>query len=236
MRIFFALKNPTASAGFEPANLGTKGQHATSRPPKPQSKPNCIISRTRLISYWLKDFPANIYHKEDRRNAYTILVSKSERKKIILKWTSENSITASRLVSLASQYKTVRGLQHIATNTINSLKCGKYFWTAQIQLASREGLYPMEINCLQFKWRGHAVAQLVEAGRKVAGSIPDGVTGIFHWHQTSVRIVALGSTKPLREMSTRGCVGLTTLPPSCAGCLEIWEPQPPGTLRACSGL
>ena len=27
-------KNPTASAGFEPANLGTKGQHANSRPPK----------------------------------------------------------------------------------------------------------------------------------------------------------------------------------------------------------
>jgi len=25
---------PTASAGFEPANLGTKGQHATPRPPK----------------------------------------------------------------------------------------------------------------------------------------------------------------------------------------------------------
>ena len=35
LRFFFALKNPTASAGFEPANLGTKGQHATSRPPKP---------------------------------------------------------------------------------------------------------------------------------------------------------------------------------------------------------
>jgi hypothetical protein len=28
-------------------------------------------------------------------------------------------------------------------------------------------------------------------------------------------------------------VGLTTLPPSCADCLEVWEPQPPGTLRAC---
>jgi len=26
---------PTASAGFEPANVGTKGQHATLRPPKP---------------------------------------------------------------------------------------------------------------------------------------------------------------------------------------------------------
>jgi len=32
------------------------------------------------------------------------------------------------------------------------------------------------------------------------------------------------------------CVGLTTLPPSCAGCHEIWEPQPPGTLRAYADL
>jgi hypothetical protein len=32
------------------------------------------------------------------------------------------------------------------------------------------------------------------------------------------------------------CVGLTTLPPSCADCLEIWEPQPPGTLRVCQGM
>jgi hypothetical protein len=36
---FFALNNPMASAGFKPANLGTKGQHATSRPTKPLSKP-----------------------------------------------------------------------------------------------------------------------------------------------------------------------------------------------------
>jgi len=32
------------------------------------------------------------------------------------------------------------------------------------------------------------------------------------------------------------CTGLTTLLPSCADCLEIWEPQPPGTLRACNGI
>jgi hypothetical protein len=31
----FAPEKSEASAGFEPANLGTKGQHATSRPPKP---------------------------------------------------------------------------------------------------------------------------------------------------------------------------------------------------------
>ena len=30
------------------------------------------------------------------------------------------------------------------------------------------------------------------------------------------------------------CLGLTTLPPSCADNLEIWEPQPPGKLWFCS--
>jgi hypothetical protein len=39
--------------------------------------------------------------------------------------------------------------------------------------------------------------------RKVEGSIPDSVTGIFHWHNTSGRTVALGLTQPLTEMSTR---------------------------------
>jgi hypothetical protein len=39
--------------------------------------------------------------------------------------------------------------------------------------------------------------------RKVTGSIPDDVTGIFHWHNPSGRTMALGSTQPLTEMSTR---------------------------------
>jgi hypothetical protein len=37
-------------------------------------------------------------------------------------------------------------------------------------------------------------------------------------------------------VKTAGGVGLTTLPPLCADCLEIWEPQPAGTLRVCPGL
>ena len=32
------------------------------------------------------------------------------------------------------------------------------------------------------------------------------------------------------------CIGLTTLPPSCADCLEIWEHHPPGTLNSRPGL
>jgi len=81
--------------------------------------------------------------------------------------------------------------------------------------------------------------------RKFADSIPDGVIGFFHWHNPSGHTMALGSTQPLTEMSARNaswgvkggrCVRLTTLPPSFAECLVIWEPQPPGMLRACPGL
>ena len=32
------------------------------------------------------------------------------------------------------------------------------------------------------------------------------------------------------------CLGPTSLPPSCAECLEIWMPHPPGTLRSCPGI
>jgi hypothetical protein len=57
--------------------------------------------------------------------------------------------------------------------------------------------------------------------------------------------MVLGLNQPLTEMSNKDyllaakdgrCVGLTTLPPLCADCFEIWELQPPGTLRACPGL
>jgi len=40
--------------------------------------------------------------------------------------------------------------------------------------------------------------------RKVAGSIPNVVIGIFHWLNPSGRTMALSSTQPLRKMSTRG--------------------------------
>ena len=57
--------------------------------------------------------------------------------------------------------------------------------------------------------------------------------------------MALGSTQPLTEISTRNIslggkggrrIGLTTLLPSCADYLDIWEYLHLGTLRACPGL
>jgi hypothetical protein len=47
----------------------------------------------------------------------------------------------------------------------------------------------------------------------------------------------LGLTQSVTEMSQGGQrIELTNLRRSCAHCLEIWEPQTPGTLRACLGL
>jgi hypothetical protein len=54
--------------------------------------------------------------------------------------------------------------------------------------------------------QGTEVAQClryIATNRKVAGSVPDGVIGIFHWDNPSDRTMALGSAQPLTEMSTK---------------------------------
>jgi hypothetical protein len=53
---------------------------------------------------------------------------------------------------------------------------------------------------------GRAVAYCLmhyATNQQVPGSIPDGVIGICQWHNPSSRTMALGSTQPLTEMSTR---------------------------------
>jgi len=94
----------------------------------------------------------------------------------------------------------------------------------------------------------HVVAQLVEAPRyKYEGR---GIHSRWcHWNFSltySFRphygpgVDSASNRNEYQEYFLGGkggrCVGLTTLPPSCADCLEIWEPQPPETLRACPGL
>jgi hypothetical protein len=67
--------------------------------------------------------------------------------------------------------------------------------------------------------------------------------GIFHWLNISGPTMVLGSSQPLREVSTsKGgrCVALITLLPSCADCIEIlkasasWSPK--GLSRSVQGL
>jgi hypothetical protein len=52
--------------------------------------------------------------------------------------------------------------------------------------------------CLLTALIGECVGVVVKALRyqQVAGSIPDGVIGIFQWHNPSGRTMALGSTRP----------------------------------------
>jgi hypothetical protein len=80
------------------------------------------------------------------------------------------------------------------------------FWNPQGLSRPVMGLlYPLYIalinmgaRCWLRSWlRNYATS------RKVAGSIPDDVIGIFHLHIPSGHTMALGSTQPLTEMSTR---------------------------------
>jgi len=66
----------------------------------------------------------------------------------------------------------------------------------------RDRFYYMHHQCVRgTRWRSWL--RHCATNRTVAGSIPDGVIGIFHWHNLSGRTMALGLTQPLTEMSTR---------------------------------
>jgi hypothetical protein len=78
--------------------------------------------------------------------------------------------------------------------------------------------------CVPFnedKWCTQGCSWLMHCAtsRRVAGSIPDYVTGIFHCHIPSGRTMSLGSTQPLTEISTKGisiCFATTRKPKHCA--------------------
>jgi hypothetical protein len=111
-------------------------------------------------------------------------------------------------------------------------------------MLSCRGPGPHYLLSLSNMWcaRWHGWLRHCCTSRKVVGSISDVVIGIIHCHNPSGRTMTLGSTQPLTEMSTRNiywgkggrCLGLTTLPPSYADWLEIWEPQLLWNPRECT--
>ena len=95
---------------------------------------------------------------------------------------------------------------------------------------------------------GGAVGWGTATSWKVAVSIPDGVIGIFYWHNPTGRTLALGLTQPLTEMSTRNISwwwrrpvrradNLTTFMCPLSwdlGASTFWKPQ--GLSRSVMGL
>jgi hypothetical protein len=83
---------------------------------------------------------------------------------------------------------------------------------------------------------------------KVASSIPDGVTGIFHWPNPSWLTLALELTQPLTEMSTRdiswgvkatGAYGWQPYHFHVPIVLKSGSPnllEPSGTVQTCNGI
>ena len=82
----------------------------------------------------------------------------------------------------------------------------------------------------------------------LAGSIPDGVIEISHWHTPSLYTMALGSTQPLTEMSTRNnswgikAAGGYGWQPCHIRMPIVWKSgnlsllEPSGIFQACRGI
>jgi hypothetical protein len=108
---------------------------------------------------------------------------------------------------------------------------------------------PWQLRCSGIKQKGRPVPNWgrrwcswlrnCATRRKVAGFIPDGAIGIFRWQSFRALLWSWGrlslEQKRVPGISPGGkdgrCVGLTTLPPSCADCLKIlgastcWSPR-----------
>ena len=123
-------------------------------------------------------------------------------------------------------------------------------WIDSRAIVRSEGLCQCK-NSNDTIWnRGTAVAQWLRChatNQKVAGLIPDGVIGIFHWHKVPPIALWPWDRLSLEQRWIPGafpgikggrCVSLTTLPPSCAvvmksGNFNFLEPS--GPLQDCNG-
>ena len=107
------------------------------------------------------------------------------------KWILISTILMFKMALLVSRN---RGSWYCAVTTVQCLKLAR--WYERIWKKIR---VVQILSC--FWWRSRL--RHCATSRKVAGSIADGVIGIFHWHDPCGRAMALGSTQPRREMSTR---------------------------------
>jgi hypothetical protein len=136
------------------------------------------------------------------------------------------------------------------TLNITYLKCALVHYDAHWKCDTEHHRIEMctsALRCSRGKhWRSWFMQ--VATSCKVSGLIPDGGTGIFHWHNTSCCTITLGFTQPLTVMSTRniswevkvaGAYGwqpyhLHVLIVLKSGSLNLLEPS--GPFQDCNGI
>ena len=113
---------------------------------------------------------------------------------------------------IVCMYSTFIGSLHCDLISWNCFKMATHINTLTFNTCEHLFFVPCNMLCFLLKkkllayTKGTAVAQWLRCcttNRKVAGSIPDGVIGIFHLHNPSDRTMVLGSTRSPTEMSTR---------------------------------
>jgi hypothetical protein len=97
-------------------------------------------------------------------------------------------------------------------------------------------------NCTHF-CKGHAAGGAVGWGTALQArssrvrfpiDINPSLAALWPWGRYSLELKWVPGVFPGGKDDR--CLGLTTLLLSFADCLEIWKPQPSGTLRACPGI
>ena len=84
----------------------------------------------------------------------------------------------------------------------------QYRWAHQFPRQSEAAQcawYPVDLWSGYIDWEIEVARWLRwrATNHKFAGSIPDDVNGIFHWHIPTDHTMALGSNEPIKEMNTR---------------------------------
>jgi hypothetical protein len=97
-----------------------------------------------------------------------------------------------------------RGIYELCENSITDINC---VWRGKELLLILSASF--QILCRSMREKGHMVRSWLRhyaTSQKVVGSIPD-VIWFFNWPNPYSHTMALGSTQPLTEMSTRNLPG-----------------------------
>ena len=110
--------------------------------------------------------------------------------------------TLSWQVKFGCTFKNLKPQQHWPTKLLSHVTASQTLYRLEkLHLPLRNNYHSNNREAWGTRWRSWL--RHCGTSRKVAGSIPGGVIGVFHWHNPSGRTMALGSTQPRTEMSTR---------------------------------